>query len=115
MSTTQAERYTAPALDKGLDILETLAEAEAGLTQAEIARRLDRSIRKGARIELWRTSSGWVVLAFQPGETIDRYLRDYPPPDGRSPSSERTMPPEGQMPPEGHMKINTADERSLAR
>lgn len=36
-------RYRAPALDKGLDILELLAEHEAGLTQAEIANALGRS------------------------------------------------------------------------
>ncbi len=37
------ERYRAPALDKGLDILEALAATEVGLTQAEIAKALDRS------------------------------------------------------------------------
>lgn len=37
------ERYRAPALDKGLDILELLASVDGGLTQAEIAKRLDRS------------------------------------------------------------------------
>ncbi|MCT7376991.1 IclR family transcriptional regulator [Chelativorans salis] len=37
------ERYRAPALDKGLDILELLAGVDGGLTQAEIAKRLDRS------------------------------------------------------------------------
>lgn len=42
MSETQ-DRYRAPALDKGLDILELLASVEGGLTQAEIAKRLDRS------------------------------------------------------------------------
>lgn len=42
MSETQ-DRYRAPALDKGLDILELLAGVEGGLTQAEIAKRLDRS------------------------------------------------------------------------
>jgi DNA-binding IclR family transcriptional regulator len=173
--TTQTEKYTAPALDKGLDILEILAEADAGLTQAEIARQLGRSVgeifrmlvvlrrrglvvlnersdlytmttglfelanrtpvvrrlsvasgailrdlaqtvrqsvhvavlsgdsivvvsqvdnpgdnvlavRIGARIETWRTSSGRVILAFQPQSTIDRYVRDFPHPDGRSPS-----------------------------
>lgn len=36
------DRYRAPALDKGLDILEVLAEREAGLTQGEIARELGR-------------------------------------------------------------------------
>ncbi|SLN62678.1 IclR family transcriptional regulator [Roseisalinus antarcticus] len=37
------DRYRAPALDKGLDILELLAGIEGGLTQAEIAKRLGRS------------------------------------------------------------------------
>ncbi len=37
------ERYRAPALDKGLDILEALAATEMALTQAEIAKALDRS------------------------------------------------------------------------
>lgn len=36
-------RYRAPALDKGLDILELLAEHAAGLTQADIAKALGRS------------------------------------------------------------------------
>lgn len=38
-----SDRYRAPALDKGLDILELLAGIETGLTQAEIAKALDRS------------------------------------------------------------------------
>ena len=37
------DRYRAPALDKGLDILELLAGIDGGLTQAEIAKRLQRS------------------------------------------------------------------------
>jgi len=37
------DRYRAPALDKGLDILELLAGVDGGLTQAEIAKRLGRS------------------------------------------------------------------------
>lgn len=37
------DRYRAPALDKGLDILELLAGIDGGLTQAEIAKRLHRS------------------------------------------------------------------------
>lgn len=52
------DRYRAPALDKGLDILELLASIEGGLTQAEIAkalgrtpneiyRMLDRLVRRG--------------------------------------------------------------------
>lgn len=47
LSGTEAEsdvdRYRAPALDKGLDILELLAGVDGGLTQAEIAKRLQRS------------------------------------------------------------------------
>ena len=38
-----AERYRAPALDKGLDIIELLAGTDGGLTQAEIAKALSRS------------------------------------------------------------------------
>ncbi len=38
-----ADRYRAPALDKGLDILELLAGTDDGLSQAEIAKALDRS------------------------------------------------------------------------
>lgn len=37
------DRYRAPALDKGLDILELLAQIDGGLTQAEIAKSLGRS------------------------------------------------------------------------
>ena len=40
---TDTDRYRAPALDKGLDILELLAGVDGGLTQAEIAKRLGRS------------------------------------------------------------------------
>jgi DNA-binding IclR family transcriptional regulator len=39
----EEERYRAPALDKGLDILELLAGTEEGLSQAEIAKSLERS------------------------------------------------------------------------
>lgn len=39
----EADRYRAPALDKGLDILELLAGTEEGLTQAEIAKALERT------------------------------------------------------------------------
>ena len=39
----EAERYRAPALDKGLDILELLSSVDGGLTQSEIAKKLGRS------------------------------------------------------------------------
>jgi DNA-binding IclR family transcriptional regulator len=58
MSEDDSERYRAPALDKGLDILELLARTDGGLTQAEIGkaigkspnefyRMLDRLVRRG--------------------------------------------------------------------
>jgi DNA-binding IclR family transcriptional regulator len=40
-----ADRYRAPALDKGLDILELLAEQKDGLTRAEITKLLGRNAR----------------------------------------------------------------------
>lgn len=40
---TADERYRAPALDKGLDILELLATQPHGLTRAEIVKEMDRS------------------------------------------------------------------------
>ena len=43
MDAESAERYRAPALDKGLDIIELLAGTDGGLTQAEIAKALSRS------------------------------------------------------------------------
>jgi DNA-binding IclR family transcriptional regulator len=38
------DKYNAPALEKGLDILELLSEQDHGLTQVEIARQLNRSV-----------------------------------------------------------------------
>jgi DNA-binding IclR family transcriptional regulator len=40
----ETSNYSAPALDKGLDILETLCKAENGLTQQEIAADLGRNL-----------------------------------------------------------------------
>ena len=42
-STAADDRYRAPALDKGLDILELLATQPQGLTRAEIVKEMDRS------------------------------------------------------------------------
>lgn len=39
----ETDRYRAPALDKGLDILELLSGVDHGLTQAEISKKLGRS------------------------------------------------------------------------
>ncbi|UJW84912.1 IclR family transcriptional regulator [Devosia sp. SL43] len=43
MASEADDRYRAPALDKGLDILELLAATADGLSQAEIAKALDRT------------------------------------------------------------------------
>jgi DNA-binding IclR family transcriptional regulator len=43
VSNDEADRYRAPALDKGLDILELLAATEEDLSQAEIAKALGRT------------------------------------------------------------------------
>jgi DNA-binding IclR family transcriptional regulator len=45
-----SDRYRAPALDKGLDILELLASEDGGLTQAEIAKALGRSPNENYRM-----------------------------------------------------------------
>jgi len=50
MPDEESDRYRAPALDKGLDILELLAAVDGGLTQAEIAKRLDRSANEFYRM-----------------------------------------------------------------
>lgn len=42
-SVDDLDKYRAPALDKGLDILELLAATPEGLSQAEIAKALDRT------------------------------------------------------------------------
>lgn len=42
-ATATDDRYRAPALDKGLDILELLATQPQGLTRAEIVKEMDRS------------------------------------------------------------------------
>ncbi|MBB4123328.1 IclR family transcriptional regulator [Martelella radicis] len=43
MATDESDRYRAPALDKGLDIFELLAETDGALSQAEIAKSLGRT------------------------------------------------------------------------
>lgn len=54
-------KYSAPALEKGLDILELLANEEAGLSQAEIARRLARSVSEIFRMLVVLQERGYVA------------------------------------------------------
>ena len=62
-------RYTAPALEKGLDIVELLADAERGMSQSEIARAIGRTVSEIFRMLVVLTERGYVA---QDPET-DRY------------------------------------------
>jgi DNA-binding IclR family transcriptional regulator len=62
------DKYRAPALDKGLDILELLAGTEDGLSQAEIAKSLDRSPN-----EIYRMLDRLVRRAYVRRTSADRY------------------------------------------
>ncbi|WP_417308086.1 IclR family transcriptional regulator [Devosia sp.] len=63
-----ADRYRAPALDKGLDILELLADSDAGLSQAEIAKALGRSAN-----EIYRMLDRLVRRRYVRRTPADRY------------------------------------------
>jgi DNA-binding IclR family transcriptional regulator len=67
---TKTPKYTAPALEKGLDILEHLSRSETGLTQAEIARALGRSVSEIFRMLVVLQERGYI--AFDTG--TDRYV-----------------------------------------
>jgi DNA-binding IclR family transcriptional regulator len=54
-------RYSAPALEKGLDIIELLAREERGLSQSEIARAMGRSVGEIFRMLVVLTDRGYVV------------------------------------------------------
>ena len=68
-----ARPYSAPALEKGIEIVELLADEPAGLTIVEIANRLRRSMNEVFRIIVVMGRHGW--LAKNP-ET-DRYSVTY--------------------------------------
>src|ERR1044071_6425903 len=52
--------YSAPALEKGFDIIELLAAAPDGLTSSEIAQRLGRSLSEIFRILVVMERRGWL-------------------------------------------------------
>lgn len=58
----QEKRYSAPALEKGLDILELLSNQEFGLNQTEIARDLKRSVGEIFRMLVVLQDRGYIVL-----------------------------------------------------
>lgn len=65
-----AARYRAPALEKGLDILELLADTPQGMTQSEIARALERSVGEIFRMLNCLVERGYLAIQ-KPGE---RYI-----------------------------------------
>lgn len=69
VSPIEQRRYSAPALEKGLDIIELLSTEERGLSQSEIARRMGRSVSEIFRMLVVLTERGYLV---QDGDT-DRY------------------------------------------
>ena len=54
-------RYAAPALDKGLDILELLASETEGLTRSEISRRLGRTVGELFRMMVCLEERGYIT------------------------------------------------------
>src|SRR6478736_2314687 len=58
--TTRRLDYTAPALEKGIDIVELLAGEQSGLTISEIAFRLERSLSEIFRIAVVMERRQWL-------------------------------------------------------
>ncbi len=63
------EKYSAPALSKGLDILELLASQTNGLKKNEIAQALDRSVNELYRMLIVLVARGYVLF----DERSERY------------------------------------------
>jgi DNA-binding IclR family transcriptional regulator len=57
---SRRSRYTAPALEKGLDILELLASVSAALTHSEIASRLGRTLTEVFRMLVCLEQRGYI-------------------------------------------------------
>jgi len=57
----KSARYSAPALEKGLDIIELLAREERGLSQSDIARSMNRSVGEIFRMLAVLIRRGYVV------------------------------------------------------
>lgn len=58
---TKTARYSAPALEKGLDIIELLAREEYGLSQSDIARSMGRSVGEIFRMLVALINRGYVA------------------------------------------------------
>ncbi len=66
--TMEPTKYAAPALDKGLDILEALANSPRGLTLNELARAMERTVSEIFRMALTLQQRGYVSV-----DENDRY------------------------------------------
>jgi len=79
-----APRYPTPALEKGLDILELLANHPTGLTKSEVARNLDRTVSEIFRMLVCLEERGYISQS-RDGERYCLTLRlfklahEYPP------------------------------------
>jgi len=61
MAEEKTQRYTAPALEKGLDILELLSSSVVGLSLSEIARDLGRSVSEIFRMLVVLQERGYIA------------------------------------------------------
>lgn len=68
VATSEGPAYAAPALEKGLDILELLARSDVPLSQKDIAQKLDRSIGELYRMITCLVERGYLV------NIDDRYI-----------------------------------------
>lgn len=59
--TKSIKNYAAPALEKGLDVLELLARQPAGLTKSQLARELDRTVSEIFRMLVCLEERGYIA------------------------------------------------------
>ena len=59
--TKTTKSYAAPALEKGLDVLELLARQPAGLTKSQLARELDRTVSEIFRMLVCLEDRGYIA------------------------------------------------------
>jgi DNA-binding IclR family transcriptional regulator len=70
MAEDKSQKYTAPALEKGLDILERLSVSESGLSLSEIARDLGRSVSEIFRMLVVLEQRGYITQS----PSSDKYV-----------------------------------------
>jgi DNA-binding IclR family transcriptional regulator len=76
--------YPAPALEKGLDILELFAQEPSGLTKSDVARRLNRTVSEIFRMLLCLEDRGYIARSdgddrFRLTLKMFRMAQEYPP------------------------------------